>query len=174
LLGSLQCVEWPGDDHVHAGALQLCRLFWHHLSLALRVSSLDYEGAPFDIAKLAHPLAERVHGRIIGRRITTRHPADPRGLRRLRRHSERECDRRASNNSDEIAAQHFSLPREPQDYADPFEHVTSYYALWSVWNDAQRADAARTAPAHQGMYAVDLLTDLSCADTPACLMWSSK
>src|SRR5262249_31699638 len=76
LLSGRQRLEWPGNDHIHARALELCRLLWHQFTLAARIPWLHHESLPFHVAKLTHSLTECVHVQIIGGRIPTRHPAD--------------------------------------------------------------------------------------------------
>src|SRR5262249_54921614 len=64
------------NDHVHACALEFCRLLGHPLTFAVRVARLHHEGLSFHVSKLAHALTEGVHGWIASSRIATRHPAD--------------------------------------------------------------------------------------------------
>jgi hypothetical protein len=117
LLGGLQCLEWPGNDHIDARAFQLCCLIWHQGSFAVSIARLHNETPPLDVAKLSHPLTKCVHVWIIGGRSASRHPANPHdGCRLLRARRERPS-RRAAEKRDELAAfqliERHPTPNEP-------------------------------------------------------------
>src|SRR5262249_62276913 len=80
LLSGRQGLEWPGNDHIHARALELCRLLWHQFTLAARIPWLHHESLPFHVAKLTHSLTECVHVQIIGGRLPTPHPPPSRNF----------------------------------------------------------------------------------------------
>ena len=109
LLGGLQRLERPGNDHIGPGPLELSSLGRHQLWFAVGVARLDHK-ALLGVAKLAHPLTECVHVCVWPARITARHPADMGDFRQLLRASgKRPADRQATEKG-EFATPHWCLP----------------------------------------------------------------